>query len=115
MARLSQSICDCQPCSTADSALEVWSTGTHVPVSSSWYTEAAIPLGEASDTRCVFLVWSCGARYVLEFIMRIRVWKLASLSSSHLKTASLVSSLRRGAVTSSYDWSSLWSKPYLAL
>ena len=84
LARLSQSICESQPCSYADSALDVWSTGTHLPWSSSWYREAAIPHGEASVTRCVFLLGSWGARYVREFIILSNVWKLSSHSSSHL-------------------------------
>ena len=68
----------------ADSALDVWSTGTHLGWSSSWYREVAIPHGEASVTRCVFLLGSCGARYVLEFIILSKVWKLVSHSLSHL-------------------------------
>ena len=47
----SQSISDSQPCSYTDSALDVWSTGTHLPWSSSWYRQVAIPQVEASVTR----------------------------------------------------------------
>ena len=74
MARISQSICDSQPCSYVKSALEVWSNGTRMPWSSSWYKKAAIPHGEASVTRCIFLLGSWGARYVLEFIILSSVW-----------------------------------------
>ena len=101
LARLSQSIYESRPCSYVDSALVVWSTGTHLPWSSSWYMEAAIPRGEASITRCIFLFGSCGARYVLEFIILSSVWKLVSHSSSHLLVGSLMSSHLRGAITSS--------------
>ena len=68
----------------ADSALDVCSTGTHLPWSSSWYSEVAIPHGEASVTRCVFLLGLFGARYVVEFIILSKVWKLVSHSSSAL-------------------------------
>ena len=55
LARLSQSIWLSHLCSVSDSALLAWSTGSHLPSSSSWYRLAAIPLGEASVTRWVFL------------------------------------------------------------
>ena len=83
-ARLSQLICDSQPCSYDDSALDMWSTGAHLPWSSSWYREAGISHREASATRCFFLLGSCGASYVFEFIILSRVWKLVSHSLSQL-------------------------------